>query len=313
MMLRVFSLAVLLLCFSSRVLSQCCTANPVAGSVNIGVLTKNTFRSISYYRYNYSDTYYDGNNKSEFNFVRSSNYNFIGEIISYGITDRLTAEGDFGYYINRSEIFNTDPPYNLNGWGFSNGITSLKYAFTKKGTFEFTGGLGFKFPFTQKQREIDGVQLPQTVQSSTGAFGGIGQLFFQKSYLGKGIRLFLIHRTDINGTNIVGYKTGNSYNTSFFISKSFNERWTILLQIRSDIRQRDIRDGKIIDVSGGYLFFAAPQINYSITQKLNISVLADLPIYKFYNGTQLSNKYAFVLSVTKDFDFSPKMKVPATE
>ncbi len=303
-MCRLFFLFIIFVFISLKGFSQCCTANPVAGSVNIGVLTKNTFRSISYYRYSYSDTYFNGSEKSNLNFLKYSYYNFAGTLWSYGITNRLTADLQLGYYINRTEIFNTDPVYTQKGWGFSNGVASLKYAFTKKGTFELTGGLGLKFPFTQQQLTIDGVQLPQTAQPSTGAFGAVIQVFMQKAYLEKGLRFFLIHRTEINGTNTVYYRTGNSYSTAFYISKSINYRWTAIVQIRNENRAKDIRDNERIPISGGYELFFSPQINYSVTQKLNVSILADFPVYKYYNGTQLASKYAFVVSLTKDFDFN---------
>jgi len=292
--------------FSSEAFSQCCTANPVAGSANIGVLTKKTFRFITYYRFNYADTYFEGSKKSGFDFLKNSNYNFIGTIFSYGITGKLTADLELGYYINRSEKFNTDPPYTSKGRGFSNGLASLKYALYQKKDWELTAGAGFKFPFTRKLLIVDGVQLPLSIQPSTGAFGAAFLFFARKSFPAKGFRLFLIHRTEINGTNTVDYKYSSSHNTSFFVSKTINKNWTALLQLRSDIRQRDTREGQTIAASGGYLLLVAPQINYTIRQQWNIAVLADIPVFKYYHGTQLSTKFALVLSLTKDFDFSKK-------
>ena len=286
--------------------SQCCTANPVAGSVNIGVLTKNTLRVLVFHRYNYADVYYDGSKPSDFSFVQKADYNYSGGIFSFGITDRLTIQNEIGYYWNRSETFDRVPAIIINGSGLSNGVTSMKYAFTKKPEFEFTGAVGFKYPFTQKPLSKDGVELSQTVQPSTGAFGTSVQLFFHKAYSEKSIRLFLIHRTDVNGENFVRYRSGNNFSTSFVFSKSFNVHWTILLQATNEIRGRDSRDGKKYTNSGGTLFFISPQINYSITQKWNVALKGDIPFYQFYNGTQQATKFAAVVSVIKDFELLQK-------
>lgn len=287
--------------------AQCCSANPVAGTINVGVLNKKSARVISYYRHSYSDTYFHDNMRSDLNLI-TANYNYIGSIVSYGITSKVTAETELGYFINKSEEFNIEPPFTLKGLGFNNAIISLKYPIYKKTELEieFTAAAGIKFPFTKEHRVIDGVRLPQAVQSSTGAYGTVGQLMFYKGYVSKGLGFFFIHRFETNGTNTVEYKFGNSYITSFFVSKSLNNQWAGILQIRNENRARDIRDNKIVEVSGGYLLFVATQINYTIAQKWNISLLADIPVYRYYNGTQLGNKYAFAVTLMKDFDFSSK-------
>ena len=302
-MVRLLFLLVLVFNFSvQKGVSQCCTANPIAGSVNIGVLTKNTLRTLVFHRYNYTDVYYEGSSPSDFSFVQKANYNYSGGSFSFGITDRFTLQNEIGFYWNRSETFNTQPTITINGSGLSNGITSIKYAFTKKVGFEFTGEAGFKYPFKRRPLSKGGVELSQTVQPSTGAFGGIIQLFFHKAFSEKSIRLFLIHRTEVNGENFVRYRSGNNFSTSFVFSKSLNAKWTMLLQARNEIRGRDSRNGKKYTNSGSILFFASPQINYSITQKWNISLAGDVPFYQYYYGTQQANKFAFIVTMIKDFN-----------
>lgn len=306
-MLRILFLFLLIISFSTqKVFSQCCSANPVAGSVNIGILTKHTFRTITYYRYSVSDHYYEGSKRSDFNFIKNANYNFLASILAYGISNKFTLETQVGYYINKSETFNIEPPYTVKGWGLSNGVASLKYNIFNKKAIEFTAGAGIKFPFTTKQQEKDGVQLSQTVQSSTGAFGFVGQIFLSKTWTAKKTRLFFIQRTEINGTNSIEYQFGNLYSNSLFISKSFNNHWTGLLQLGNEIRERDVRENKTIAASGGYTFFLSPQINYTLKEKWNISLLTAIPVYRYFNGTQLGGGTGFSLNITRDFDLHSK-------
>jgi len=56
-----------------------------------------------------------------------------------------------------------------------------------------------------------------------------------------------------------------------------------------------------ISSSGGLRFYVSPQINYSIKQKWNISLLFDMPVYQYCNGLQLFNKYSFALSLSRLF------------
>jgi hypothetical protein len=181
-------------------------------------------------------------------------------------------------------------------------VSSLKYNILKN-TIELTAGAGLKFPFTTKQQEKDGVQLPQTVQPSTGAFGFVGQIFLSKTWIEKELRLFLIHRTEINGTNSVEYRFGNLYSNSIFISKSFNNHWTGIIQFTNEIRERDVRESKTISASGGYTFFLSPQINYTLKEKWNISLLTSIPVYRYFNGIQLGGDKSFSINVTRDFQF----------
>lgn len=302
MILRILLLPGFLFCSCGQSFSQCCTANPVAGSANIGVLTKNTFRILIFHRYNFTDVYYQGSKPSGFDFVKKADYNYSGGIFSFGLTERLTLENEIGYYWNRSETFNTQPVITINGYGLSNGVISVKYAFTKENEFEITAGAGIKYPFRKEPLSKDGVELPQTVQPSTGALGVSAKLFLQKAIHEKSIRLFLIHLTDVNGVNSVGYKNGSNFSTSFVFSKSFSIRWTTLFQLRNEIRGKDWRDGKAYINSGGTLFFLSPQVNFSLTQKLNFSLMGDFPLYQYYNGTQQASRYAVVITMIKDFN-----------
>ena len=289
-----------LLGFSFRSSAQCCSANPVAGSVNVGTLTKKTFRTITFYRYNSFSKYYTGFHYSDFDSLKNVNSNFLGSLLAYGISNKITFEAQTGYYINKSEIVNTQPPYTIKGWGLSNGVASVKYNIFKKNEIELAAGVGVKFPFAKEQQSTGGVILPQSVQPCTGALGGVGQLFLSKTWTEKSVRIFLIHRTEINGTNSVKYKTGDFHSTSLFVSKSFNKRWTLLLQSTYENRGRDILNNKTIDASGGYFIFLSPQINYTIAEKWNISALTGIRLYWHYNGTQIGNQ-GFTVSLTRDF------------
>jgi hypothetical protein len=300
---------------------QCCsTGSPVGASVYVGVLNKNTLRVVGYYRYNYSDTYYQGSSKTNENTaLKYAYYNFSGIGFGYGITKRLTLEADFGYFFNKTQqskdlllsdstIFN----YKVNGYGLSNGGITVKYGvFVKPAKqLEITLGAGFRYPFSTNPQMVDGVQLNRDVQSSTNAFGASGMFFFNKGFPSITLRLFSINRYDYNFEGSDGYKYGNILLNSLFLSKKIVKYFFGILQVRSEWKTNDYDNtlGEKVVNSGFVLLTVSPTLSYSIAGKWNVTALCDIPVYKYYNGKQMTPKYSFALSLSRDFDLGKKPK-----
>ena len=60
-------------------------------------------------------------------------------------------------------------------------------------------------------------------------------------------------------------------------------------------------------INSGYdLITVSPQLSYSIVGKWNVTALVYLPVFKYYNGKQITPKYSFALSLTRDFHLGRK-------
>jgi len=282
-------------------IAQCCApGNPVSGSEYVGILPKKTLRTISYYRHSYSDTYYEGSEISDYQGTQSG-YDFIGEVLSYGIIKKLTVETELGYYVYKyqeSELIGKFRTY-----GFTNATVSLKYAILKtKKDMELTLGAGAKLPLSRKVFVDDyGVPYPQDIQPSTGSFGFVGQVFFYKSFLEKKWRVVVLARYEINGYNSEDYRFGDALFTSVFVGRSFAKNWSATLQLRNEYRLEDWQGDTRYLVTGGDILYVSPQISYTFKPRLTLSVTADIPVFRNYNGIQLGPKYAFGISLVKDF------------
>ncbi|MEI6884826.1 MAG: hypothetical protein WCO02_10085 [Bacteroidota bacterium] len=295
--------------------AQCCsTGSPVGATVYVGVLAKNNLRVVTYFRNSYSNTYYQGDSKTDENVpLKFSYYNFAGLALSYGITKRLTVEVDFGYFFNKTQEFKYID-YKETGYGFTNGGVGVKYGIFIKPSrqIELTAGAGFRYPFTTKPQEIDGVQLARDVQPSTNAFAVNCMLFFNKGWPSVGIRLFTLNRFEYNFADKQKYQYGSVLLNSVFFSKKIIPYFFGILQVRGEYRMHDNDYNDIYDGSstrpnsGNYILILSPQLSYSIAGKWNVSVLYDIPVYKFYNGKQLTPKYSFAVSVSHDFDLNRK-------
>ncbi|MCH8903530.1 MAG: hypothetical protein IIA45_06415 [Bacteroidetes bacterium] len=298
-----FLLIVISVLSHSNVWAQCCSpGNPVGGSTNQGLLNKGVVRVLTFSKHSNSKIYMQGNKEAGNGPLKSANYNYLGMITSYGLTNKIGIETEFGYFINKTQVSVVDN-FNVKGYGFSNILISLKGSIVnnEEKNLEITGGLGINIPSSTKPQQSDGNELPIDVQSSTGSYGIVAQTFIYKNLKERKLKLFLINRFEQNFTNPQDYRPGGKFYTSVFVSKSLNPRWAAILQIRNEIRGKDIREDAVFNSSGGVFLFVAPQLNLTIAPRWNISILADIPAYRYYGGTQLANQIAGSLVMTKDF------------
>ncbi|MEI7664408.1 MAG: hypothetical protein WCK34_19525 [Bacteroidota bacterium] len=303
--------------------AQCCsTGSPVGASVYVGVLGKNYLRAITYYRHSFSDTYYEGSHRTADNIaLANSSYNFAGLAIAYGITKRLTIEADAGYYFDKTQNFLNPAIPKKQGFGMSNGSVTLKYGALIKpaSQVEITAGAGFRYPFTTHPQYIDGTLVTADLRPSTNAFGASAMLFLNKGFPSITLRLFTISRYDYNFRSKndyfqhTDYKYGNILLNSIFVSKKIIKYFFGILQVRYEWKTNDQDFASIsyeenykVENSGFNLITVSPQLSYSIVGKWNLTVLCDIPVYKFYNGKQMTPKYSFAVSLTRDFNLGKK-------
>jgi hypothetical protein len=281
-------------------IAQCCSpGNPVSGSEYVGTLPPKTLRTITYFRHSFSDTYYEGSQVSDYQGTHSG-YDFLGEVLSYGIIKKLTVEAELGYYIYKYQ--ESDALGKFTTYGFSNATVSLKYALLKtKKDMELALGAGAKVPVSRKVFSNEYGPYPVDIQPSTGAYGFVAQLFFYKGFKEKKWRVVVLNRFEINGYNADDYRFGNALFSSVFIGRSFAKNWAATLQLRNEYRWEDWQGDTRYLATGGDILFVSPQVSYTFKPRLTLSAMADIPIFRDYNGIQLGPKYAFGISVVKDF------------
>ncbi|MEI6580207.1 MAG: transporter, partial [Eubacteriales bacterium] len=270
------------------------------------VLGKKQMRIITYYRHNDLDTYFEGRKVSTIpTSLTKSYFNFGGLSLAYGISKRITVETDFGYFFNKTQVFNFNGKDLIaNGYGFSNGTVTGKLAAYKntENNYEVTIGLGLKFPFTLQPLYVNGARLPVELQPSSNAFGISLPLIFIKEFPQYRMRLMLLNKFERNFDNPEQYKFGNLMSNSLFLSKRLFNKSMALIQLRSDYILNDTSKGIKAKNTGSHVLTVSPHFSYALGKNWQMSALADFPFYKMYNGRQLSLKYAVVLSLTKTLD-----------
>jgi hypothetical protein len=293
--------------------AQCLSSvNPVGGSGNLLVLEKNSLRTITFFRYNHGDRYYEGTRRSDFDLIDRAGYSYGGIVAGYGLTDRLTMEAEMGYYFSKSQVYNLDPQYRLTGRGLSSGVISARIGLLKDNSRRLfiSSGAGVKIPFTTRPQSRDGVELPLDLQTTTGATGLVWQVFAVKEQPVSGTRWFLTERIEVNARNRQDYRQGTSAFTSLFYSKHLmfpwlKGDWTAIMQVRNEFRGRDRTADGLRESTGSTVFYLSPQINHFIREKWNLSITGDIPIWQSFTGTQLAMRYGFSLNLARDFSFGP--------
>lgn len=287
---------------------QCLSSvNPVGGTESLLVLEKKSLRAITFYKYGQATRYYQYDKPSDFSSIEKAYYNYASIMLGYGLTKRITLEAETGYYINKSQDY-SQTDYTLTGRGFNNLVllTKLNLYTNNVKRIYFSLAAGPKIPLSREMKEVDYVQLPIELQTGTGAYGMATSASLVKENSALGLRYFFTNRVEINGRNIEDYKLGTAVFTSVYISKHLmapwiKGDWTTILQLRNETRGKDKRGDIIKEMTGGTVLFLVPQINYVAFGSLDISLMVDIPVYQYFNGTQLSAGTAFTLSLSHIF------------
>jgi hypothetical protein len=84
---------------------------------------------------------------------------------------------------------------------------------------------------------------------------------------------------------------------------------TIIVQLRNELRGNDRIYYDWRESTGSNLVYLSPQLNHLIRGKWNISLIADIPLWQYLNGTQLAMKYGISLNLARDFALSVLLKI----
>ncbi len=299
-------------CTFNNANAQCCGAgNPVSGFGNVSGIPYKTLLVGAKYKYSYSDQYYTGAEKTDIS-PDKSYYNFIGIDVSYGITNRLSVQGNVGYFINKAKIYNIEGWSPMKGYGLGDAEINVKYTVVKRilKKLDIIPGAGIKLPIGVFDQVVDDVKLPISLQPSSGSLKYNFNIFIFKGFKKHSISFRAMAEF---ANRIVSehfdYKYGNFYLVSIYGSFNINKTFSALSQLRFEYRGNSIRENQqIVESSGGQAAYFIPQINIMPAHNIGISVYADIPVYRYMNGTQLANKFAISVKLTKSFNFNKKVE-----
>lgn len=298
---------VFLMAYGVEAWSQCCTSgNPFISDAEQPALQSRILTASLTYRYSHSGVYYYRDSHfTELPFQETANSNYTELQVGYGLTKWITILTELGYFINKTletPGINTDK-----GYGLGDAALYLKFnAYTNSRLrLSISPTLGVKFPVGIFDQEVDNVQLPISVQPSSGSYRYIGTIFISKGFGKVALAGFASYEYSqlIQSDNFY-YKYGDQWIGAIYFNYKPWKRIILDLQIRNEFRGKSTRENNEIVESSGYeVLFFTPQLTYAFKHDWYLSAFGDIPIYKYYNGIQMSFGYTVALRLTKKFDF----------
>ena len=161
---------------------------------------------------------------------------------------------------------------------------------------------GVKLPTGDyKIMNADGVAAERSLQPGTGSTDAIVGAYYaapgfrpDSSWFAQGLVQWAVSTKG-------EFKPGNQYQLNLGYRYPFTDALQGLLQLNSLVKERDTGANAEPDLSGSKTMFLSPGLSYSITRDTQIYSFVQLPIYRYYNGIQLSADWTFVAGATLRF------------
>lgn len=294
--------------YISRTSAQCCASgNPFIGDAEQPALQSKVLTAALTYRYSHSEQFYQNDSPcDDLNFEQKANVNYSELQLAYGITRWLTGIGELGYFFNKT--LHTEGQEPMRGYGLGDAALYLKFNLysNPKARFSISPSVGMKFPIGVFDQEVDNTKLPISVQPSSGSFKYLGTIFLSKG-IGKKMALACFVSYEyaqlIESENFY-YKYGSQWIGAAYFNYKILKNLSLDLQARNEYRAKATRENdETVESSGYNVVYFTPQVTMSFKNNWYLSAFGDIPVYKYYNGIQMSFGYSLSLRLTKKLDF----------
>lgn len=301
-------------CMAANAGAQCCSAgSPVGGDGSNDGLSRNELRILGSYKYSLSKKYYHHDSPTDINYIDRSYYDYSSFSATYGIWPFLSAHAELGYFMDKTQFANVGGGHEkIQASGLGDLALNLRFVpyRTVKPVSQLVISGGLKIPIGDFQEDIGGAMVPVSLQPSSGALKYNSGLYYSRKRADRrfgwnALALFEYSQTIHKGYLV--YRYGNYFQSGFAGSYSITKNFGFNANIKFELRGRDRRESGIkVASSGSYALFFNPQITYNFKHKWGLILMADIPIYKYMNGYQLTNTFAIQGGIRKGISFCQK-------
>ena len=134
----------------------------------------------------------------------------------------------------------------------------------------------------------DGEEAERSLQPGTGTTDPFLGAYYQIQFPASGISLFAQGAYAFPLNSHDDYKPGERFTVDLGLRYEFTEHLALLLQLNAQWRGRDSGAQNEPDDSGGKFVFISPGLSVMVTRNVQLFALAQLPIYQYVNGVQLT-------------------------
>lgn len=300
------------ICLSAfTAVGQCCSAgNPMGGDGSYDGLNKNDIRIFASYKYSLSKDYYHFEKKYEIPYIQKSYFDYGNISLTYGLFSRFSLHTELGYFIDKAQELNINNENEIiKAKGLGDLAFNVRYVALKtvKPISQLVFSVGVKAPIGSFKEEIDGVTIPLSLQPSSGAFKYNASVFYfrkrsDRKFGWNSFALYEISQTIEQGYLIYHY--GDYFQFALAGLYSINKNFSLTANAKLEWRAKDKRElGAKIESTGSRVVYFNPQLMYSFKSKWAIILMSDIPVYKYVNGYQLTNRFSFQIGLRKNFLF----------
>lgn len=294
------SIIIMILFVKSIIQAQCCGAGNPVSSANSEMSVKKRNLNISLdYRHSESNKYFEGSHVTDVDFpgkITGAGYDFLSLGIGYGITARLTAQVQIGYYIDKYEHYKSDlfPDVSANGFGdLSLSLNYAVYRNVRKG-ISVNPYIIVKFPVGKFDYENDGVKLPISMQPSSGSYKYTIGAFASWSPLKK----FYFTTNDFfeYAQRIKSRNFDYQYGSLIYLSVAGYYRLAkpidLGLNLAYETKGRAKSDNKPLYGTIYHQIKIIPAITIWPLRQMSVSLHADIPVWRKMEAVQMGNSWA---------------------
>lgn len=302
------------LVISGTAAAQCCAAgSPVGGDGSNEGLGRNELRLYGSYKYSLSKKYYYHDSRTDLNYVDRSFYDYASLSVTYGIWPFLSVHTEIGYFMDKTQFANVGGGQEkISAGGLGDLALNVRFVpyRTVKPVSQLVISGGMKIPVGAFHEEIDGAMVPVSLQPSSGALKYNASLFYSRKKNGRRIgwnALALFEYSQTIHKGYLVYRYGNYFQLAGAATYAATRKLTVIGNAKVEIRGRDRREnGLRVASSGSYVLYFNPQLTYDLPYKWGLVLMADLPLYKYVNGYQLTNCFSVQGGLRKSFSFGKK-------
>jgi hypothetical protein len=307
-------IVILTTAFNLNSFAQCCSAgNPAGGDGKSDDLNKNDLRIYASYKHSLSKDYYTLDKKTEIPYIDRSYYDYTALSITYGLSPRLTVNSELGYFFDKTQVENISSYNNvIQSHGLGDIAVNIRYKLIKtvKPVTQLLITAGVKLPVGAFEEEMDGITIPISLQPSSGALKYNLSIFYTRKRNENKYGWQTYAQIELSNTidkEFLIYHYGSYFQYSLAGSYAFTKKLLFIGNVKLEWRGNDIRELEtVIESTGSRVVFLNPQILYSFKNKWSIVLMSDIPVYKYVNGSQLTNKYSLSIGLYKTLSLSKK-------
>ncbi|MBK7381613.1 MAG: hypothetical protein IPJ03_21985 [Ignavibacteriales bacterium] len=281
----------------------CCSAGtPILGSLETSTTQKNSLQLSFSYDFNLLQSVYEGSIKLDDNLRERITHSSLFEF-SYGFTDKFTFTSLFTFANQRRTVTSISGSKNLiSSFGVGDAVVLFKYELISQTLLDqnqLAVGVGPKIPLGQSDKTANGILLPADIQPGSGSWDIIFWAFYSHGFMPSiPLNFFVTSSYKINSENKrfanseAGYKFGNEFVSTIGVGYRTDLFFDASLSFRFRTTTNDKFDNENVPNTGGYWLYLIPGINMKIIDQLTLRLAAQVPLYRYLKGTQLTTTYS---------------------